>query len=408
LGTLGEARRPVEDPTLAIGKGHAYLPRGTIGVSEPRELLAVRSPPGAYERDGTIAKDTLGLSATAIAAIAPTPAMPAETEVVDANDDEVIWGGTLSGHYGHFLVDSLARLWPLSPGGQLEGLPVVFRAPKDESFARLWLEAFGARTIFLPKRGAVRFKRMLVPELSWHVDAWIAAEMRDTHLAARRGMDVPRSSRSDVLWLSRAGLERNRIPYDEALLEWILGDLVTPVKLETMALTDQISVLEGSKAVAGAVGSAFHTLLLTVDTPDSLYLCPSFAKGVYAAQHRILDGRATFLRTLSPVAHMHRVRHEYLLFPDGYRFLIPEALAALSATFIPDLMDDPRLAAFAHPERWRRHGKLGELDSAVMRVLRDPCSPEARSRLGTAFEGHGHGRCAREQFTVVAELASGS
>lgn len=395
--------------TSNLSGGHEYLPRGTIGVSEPRELVALRSVAGAYEPDGTLAWDTLRWSTWVSLGLAPVPdRLVPDEEVVEVLEEEVIWGGDLSGHYGHFLVESVARMWPVVPGAELEGRPVVFRLPRREPFIADWLEGFGAETIFLPRTGAVRFKRMRVPELSWLIGSWIAPEIRDVHLQARQGLEVPPTPRHDVLWLSRSGLPRKRIAYDEGLLEWILGDHVTPVQLETMPLAEQIGTLESSRAVTGAVGSAFHTLVLTADTPDCLYLCPSSAKSPYPAQHWLLGGDATFVQALVPAAQMGHVRRQDFAFPRGHRFLIPKALEALAETAIPDLLEDPRVAAFARPERSARHGgSLDEIDAAVIRVLHEPFSVEARRRLGAMFDERGLDRCATEQLDMAVDLTVG-
>lgn len=387
-----------------MADGHDHLPRGTIEISAARELLASGSVNAAYEPDGSVADDTLKRPMLAFG-YGRVPERPPAGDLAGVHEEEVIWGGELVNQFGHFLVESVTRLWPLVPGGGHEGLPVVFKGTPVASFAGEWLESFGVETILLPPEGSVRFRRMLVPEQAWRLGAWIAPEMRDVHLHARRGLAVPAVPHRDVLWLSRSRLRRERVAYDECLLEWILGEHVTPVKLETMPLAEQIGALESSRVVAGVMGSAFHALLLTADTPDCVYLCPSFAKGPYTAQHSLLDGNATFTQTVVPAARVRRLRRDGFYFPGGHRVLIPEALAALGETAIPSLLEDARVAAFAHPERSRQHGgPTSEIDAAAIRVLREPFSVEARSRLGSMFEERGLSGCAAEQLGMVADL----
>lgn len=397
---------PPVNGTLPLGGVYDVRPRGSLTLSEPRDLLVDRSTPGASGPDGAIATDTVR-ALLEIGFTGPLPKGPTADDVVRVSDEEVVWGGNLIGQYGHFLTESVARLWPVLPGAELDGRAVVFATPKKSPWVVDWLQAFGGRVVDLPERGAVRFTRMFVPEPALRHGAWIAPEIRDIHLHARQGMDVDGHRRHDVLWLSRSRLARHRVPYDHLLLEWLLGDHVTAVNLETMTLAEQVAALERSRGVAGVMGSAFHTLLMAAEQPECLYLCPPWDKQAYPAQHRVLDGHATFVHALDIAASRRRAR-EGVPFPGAYRLLIPEALEALRATLLPDLFDDERLAAVAQigSQPYRRDpGSSCELDRAVARMLVDPLAIQPRMELGAMLEAKGLTRFALEQFVAAADLA---
>jgi hypothetical protein len=327
--------------------------------------------------------------------------------VVETRAEDVVWGGQATAPYGHFLTESVSRLWPLVAGGELEGLPVVFARPPTAQFAREWLDAFGVPVVELPQEGAVRFTRMFVPEPAWRLGAWIAPEIRDIHLHARRGLkapDPPHSNHSDVLWLSRSGLEPDRVAYDEALLEWLLGDRITAISPEALTLAEQVAAIEGSRAVAGVIGSAFHSLLMANAPPDCLYLCPPWDRPAYAAQHRFLEGTATFVHALDVATKTRRAR-EGLAFPAAYRILIPETLRALDRTVLPGMLEDPRVAAFAEPAKHPQAAASAGIDAAAAQVLRDPLAIDPRIGLAEIFEAEGVERCAEEQFAIAAALA---
>jgi hypothetical protein len=398
--------------TLPLGGVYEHLPRGSLSTSEAREQLVVRSVPGTFTRDGEVAMDTHRTVRERVLINRNTLPAPPQEDIVHTHEGEVVWGGNVLDQYRHLLVETASRLWCLLPGQGLEGLPAVFTTAGNPPYAREWLAAFGARSFDLPERGTVRFTQMIVPDPAWRAGSWIAPEIRDIHLHARRGMDVPPTPSHDVLWLSRSRLERNRIPYDEALLEWILGDLVTPVNLETMTLAEQVGMLESSRAIAGAVGGAYYTLLLTVDTPDCLYLTPFADNAEYAMHHRLLSGEATFEPGLDNTMLMRRSRERARKYPGGYRLLVPEALRALESSLLPGLLEDRRLAelARAEPGRGESAGDAleADLDRAAARVLRDPFSLDARAKLGTIFEDRGLTRCALEQYVAIAELSEDS
>jgi hypothetical protein len=398
---------PPVNGTLQLGGANDPRPRGSLLLAGPRELVVSQGIVAAYERDGTVAEDTLrAILESAFRPDQVPNALPPDA-VVETCEEEVVWGGQATAPYGHFLTESVSRLWPLVAGGALEGRPVVFAKPPAAPFAREWLDAFGVPIFELPQEGAVRFTRMFVPEPAWRLGAWIAPEIRDIHLQARSGLGLPEPAhgkRGEVLWLSRSELKPDRVAYDEALLEWLLGDRVTAISPETLTLAEQVAAIEGGSAVAGVIGSAFHTLLLASAPPDCLYLCPPWDRPAYAAQHRFLEGTATFVHALDVATKTRRAR-EGLAFPAAYRILIPEALRALDRTVLPGLLGDPRIAAFAGAAGHRQDDERPDSDAAVAQVLLDPLAIEARTSLGKIFEADGLARCAGEQFAIAAALA---
>jgi Glycosyltransferase 61 len=400
-------QRPLIKGSFKPGESHELRPAGTLAYSRERELLVTCSS-GAYNPDGAPAWDTRRRLGKGAYKVDPGQMDPVAQDIGGVVNEEVIWAGSMTSQFGHFLVESVSRLWPCLPEADLAGVPVVFAPCTRAQFAVDWLNAYGAELIDLPEHGAVRFTKMIVPETAWRIGAWLAPEMRNIHLHARRGLELPSVSHPDVLWLSRSKLRRNRIAYDEALLEWLLADQVTILSPETLPLAEQLALLEGSRAITGVIGSAFHALLMVEDLPESLYLCPPWDKGTVSAQHRVLDATATFAHALEMGPWTRARREDGVVFPNGYRLHIPKALRAIHETLLPDLFDDPRLAAFARPEaHFAQPGGANpadDLDIAVGQMLLEPRSIEARLELAEMFEARGLSSCANEQFTAASDL----
>jgi hypothetical protein len=99
--------------------------KGSLLQKKDRELLVMRGVFGAWAPDGRVSTDTLvrrgpaGDFRTSVAPQCPT------SEIVETVDEEVLWAGFTAKHYGHFLIESVARLWPLVPDGTLVGRRVV-------------------------------------------------------------------------------------------------------------------------------------------------------------------------------------------------------------------------------------------------------------------------------------------
>jgi glycosyl transferase family 61 len=393
---------------------------GSLALSAARDLTAVASLPGAYERNGQLAEDTLCFWGSGpqrhIRGQSPPPEQPLDRRADRVCDEPVLWAGFTFSHYGHFALESVGRLWPLLPGAGLEGLPVVRTGFSWSPATHEWFDAFGAPQIELPKDGAIRFRRMYVPEPAWRVDAWVAPEIRDIHLQVRRNLEIRPAPRCGVLWLSRSRMARRRRAYDECLIEWILAKHVTVFHPETKSLAEQIAAIEASDFVAGVIGSAFHSMLTVEAAPRCIYLCPGTRtahgslyepQGAYVVQDQLLRANGRFLYVCAPTGvpdYCFPAGHR-LTFPAAHRILIPETLRALREAALPDLFDDPRAFALAFPNRVLRTGPGSDLVSAIAAMLRDPLSADARMTLGVRFEAEGLNRCALEQFMTAADLS---
>jgi Glycosyltransferase 61 len=390
------------------------IPRECLTISGPREQIVFRSRLGACLRDGTASADTRLAPIESLIERRQLTETPPVEDPVWTVDDEVVWGGNVFAEYDHFAMSSVSRLWPLLPGGELEGLPAVFTRPSYRPFGAVprrpelseeWLAAFGAVEPDLPEKGAVRFTNMFVPEPASVTGAWVCTAVRDIHLHARRGLKVPTTARRDIRWLSRSRLGYDRRPYDEALLEWLLGDMIAPVHPETMTLAELVGMLESSRAIAGVAGSELFTLLLTADSPACLYFTAGIDFGASVAR-QLLGGEVTLAPTVRGTMRTRRARERGRLFPADHRVLVPEALRAFGGSVLPGLLDDPRLAAFAglgDDGAGRRFEN--ELDEMVKRVMQDPYSFSDRLKLGRAFDERCLDDCATEQYTAVAELS---
>lgn len=399
--------------TLAIA-GKAYVrPRGSLRLPDARELIVPPSSFGAFNPDGSVAEDTLrraGLNGKFTDFPGPLvpERLPEDLTIAAVIDEPVIWGGGISDHYGHFLTEFVARLWPLLSIDGLSELPVVFSGRRNWQFVNEWLSAFGVKTINVPTQQGLTFKRMYVPEPAWRLSAWVAPEMRDIHLKARRGLKLPFVVDSELTWLSRGGLPWERVPYDEALLEWLLRSAMRVLRPERMSLAEQVASFEASTAVAGVAGSAFHTALMVREMSELIYLCPSIVSAPFIAQESLLKRDARFVHALAATSMQPKPSARR---PASFRLMIPEVIRSLKSKIPADLITaNSLLSALTEPEQV--YSQVGEicgdrqidLDTAILQVVLDPLSMGARMNLGQIFERQEVLDCALEQFRTVAEL----
>jgi hypothetical protein len=206
-------------------------------------------------------------------------------------------------HYGHWLTEGIARLWPFLGDGSVQ-------LPEDVSIAtsadvrsskevlRLWLKpqsshwraglgAFGITAGRLATiRGPSQVACLIVPSPSMRNEDSIHPEHRRVgsrigrHAVAGRS---PPARTSQPLYLSRTGVATgNRGRYvGEPALEAELRTLgVKIVQPERLSLVEQIRLFSSHRTFIGIWGSAFHTMLLAqTDEP--------------AECHYLIDARTT-------------------------------------------------------------------------------------------------------------------
>lgn len=391
--------------SLRIGRAMTLRRRGSLSIVRVQGLFVRDGIRAGYSSDGKVNTVTMRRWADDD----PLPdSVPSEldlSQTATIHDDDVVWGGFLDGHYGHFLLESVARLWPLLPGGELEGLSVVFANSPQQSFIKDWLLAFGAKVVTLRRDELAYFRNVYVPDPAVRLRQWLSPEIRDIHMQMRASLRIPHAvAEQRNAWLSRGELPRGMGANDEALLEWILAPYMQIVRPEKLSLAEQVQIIEVSDAIMGVIGSAFHSTLMALEPPVSVYVCPPRIVATYPAQEELMRSNAVFVQALTALSGR---KSEEARMPGGQRLLIPELLRVIREELIPDLFDHPMVAALAFPERHLirvgRPSKEG-IESLVARVILDPPNIGARLELGARLEEE-QPEVALEQFLTTAELA---
>jgi hypothetical protein len=228
----------------------------TIRVaSHPGKLLM-----GVYDEDSEYVEDTvLDRRSGEQGAPVPRDLFPV---VTDSDAPEAIYAGPLYYHFGHFLLESLARAWYTQ---QHPDVPFVWAGAHTwQGFElRRWqLEILDVLQITNPTRiiaDPARFEVLHVPDLGYRYDDRFHPE----HTAFLARHEGPAQVRHRRLWLSRSktgGTVRdlNSEPTERRLAHagWVIAHP------ETLSVREQLDHLARAEVVAGEEGSAFHTLIL--------------------------------------------------------------------------------------------------------------------------------------------------
>lgn len=196
-------------------------------------------------------------------------AQPAAAEEVEAT---AVYGGVLFLHFGHFLAESIHRLWLLDEIGH-QG-PIYFHVPtKDgvhyktelphyakETFGLLGIESSQIRTITHP----MRFRMIHVPD-----QGRILGGKSDANYGnAIRHISSPAATRRGALYISRSQYLHSGGFFGELCLEGILkAKGVEVIRPETLDIGELALRLQSYATLVFSEGSAVHALELVKNLP---------------------------------------------------------------------------------------------------------------------------------------------
>ena len=203
-------------------------------------------------------------------ALTTRPAMP--SGALTDRPGTWLWGGVLWMHFGHFLVESTARLWALDQlDGKIDGILYVPKRPRngDEvlDFQRMLIRSLGTEVPVACAATPERVERLIVPGQGFGLGAMIAGtdEFRAA-MRRRSGRDIPAEG-PEKLYISRSKLPSGRGN--------LIGEAELEAKLQAQGYTvyhpekhdirHQIATYKAAKKVIAAEGSALHMLAMVAD-----------------------------------------------------------------------------------------------------------------------------------------------
>lgn len=214
---------------------------------------------GAFLADGTPIEAALHRRGHVVTPVAPP--RPAE----DAWDGTFLYAGVMWDHFGHFLIEGLARAWSFA---QLPAAPLLWHPRRPPGRLLRWqrdifrLIGHGDRDHRFVAR-PVRVARLGIPDPG--VVMWRHFHARQEAALAQHGFGAPVAGRR--VWLSRAGLSEHLARIEgEAAVEAALADRGwTILRPETLDMAQQLAAIDAAEVIAGFEGSAFHILMLGRD-----------------------------------------------------------------------------------------------------------------------------------------------
>ncbi len=244
-----------------------------------KTVVRARIIGGIYREDGSLESAALGSSALGVFQLADQSLTTIAARHIDT---ECLYGGMILNHYGHFIIEGLARCQAFQ---QYPSLPIVFTLPYADihdatqlpTYIQSLFELLNIpldRLIFVQE--TTSFKKLVIPKVGMR---WWDFLDVNHHLAMAAqvklslGADYPQEKHGS-LYLSRSKLSTNQdsnvICGETEFEAYLKTEGFTVIYPETLTVREQVRLFCAARNVIGFVGSGFHTLLLCADVPEKI------------------------------------------------------------------------------------------------------------------------------------------
>lgn len=220
-------------------------------------------PSGVFDAAGEIVANSRTMMGGPRWSDIPEPPDPAAVSELSGRH---LYGGVGRVHFGHFLVESISRLWALDhldrPVDSVLFSPMHGRRP-NMTFGKTLSELIGVfcgDVPITPVAVPTRVEQLVVPSqgvghLNWSTGTPEFQRFVRTHLEAHYTADGP-----EKLYISRTRLENtgSLVDQEDQLEELMAAAGYTIFHPERYSIRQQIEHLMAARVVVGADGSAFH------------------------------------------------------------------------------------------------------------------------------------------------------
>lgn len=193
------------------------------------------------------------------------------------SDETVIYAGFLSNHYGHFILESLSRMWYFLERNSKETsrYKVIFSQIDDShlntanmtacSFLTEIFQLLGIQNTFEVITKPVRYTAILLPDEMHHLSNGYKTKAKQLYDAIR---DSVAPLHKEKIYLSRTKTDRHDCineEYFENFYQKLGYEVIYP---EQLSITEQISLMAGAKEVVCTGGTLHHQILFCNDGVD--------------------------------------------------------------------------------------------------------------------------------------------
>ena len=188
-----------------------------------------------------------------------------------------LWGGLLWMHFGHFLVESTARLWALDNLDEpIEGILFAPKRPRNGSevhaFQHEFARLMGIDVPIISLDAPTRVERLIVPGQGFGLGSMIEGTQNYRDAIARNFAKDIKADGPDKIYISRSQLPSGRgsLIGEDELETHLAADGYTIFHPQKHDLTSQIATYKAARHIIAAEGSALHLLALVAQADQQV------------------------------------------------------------------------------------------------------------------------------------------
>lgn len=206
-----------------------------------------------------------------------------------------------SGHWGHFITESLARFYHVFHDCPTKNILInVFENGVHLTNLINLLESLEFNVICInPTQQNIKVEKLYFSKPTM-INCYQVIDKHIDTLAKYRNLTCEVNPiRRKKVYLSRTKLTKHRRwTFGEDELEKMLTDADwSVVYLEQLSLSEQLSIISGSDILVGCIGSAFHNLMLSPQQPNKIIYLTNNEKDTnpnYALHDRVLGNSSLY------------------------------------------------------------------------------------------------------------------
>jgi len=270
----GSAHIYAQPPSLKEHKNLFYIPS--------TKFFDIDNHWGIYDKDGLLIRASSYSRYEERSLIGQTAQVSSPEASAVTDDDYYLYCGPLVPHFGHFLLSSLSRLWPLITRN-MDGVKLLFHCDhpikahiENHPYMRKFIEYMGidgSRLCSFHETTLVR--NLIIPGPAFLEQSHASTVFRELgHYIGRNTKQSTITVSDAPVYLSKTHLNcgvtsiLNEIELEEKLRE----NGVNIIYPEEIDLSDQIEIFRSAPTVIGTTGSAFHMHIFSNKPPKMLTL----------------------------------------------------------------------------------------------------------------------------------------
>ncbi|MDR1685132.1 MAG: glycosyltransferase family 61 protein [Desulfovibrio sp.] len=175
-----------------------------------------------------------------------------------------IYGGCLFGHFGHFIWESLSRVYAIR---QCKDYPILFISPNDTVYNmhNIFFKTIGIRNELILVKAPISVKNLIYSSPGSSISPLFITDEQINGLQYFNFWENGEKYRTvkEKIWLSRSLLNNGKVTNEQIIEEELQKIGYTVIYPETLHLREQVRLISTADIVAGFDGSAFFSLLFS-------------------------------------------------------------------------------------------------------------------------------------------------